>query len=452
VTGAPATDAGSRPPGLVLRLLQRVVDVQADELRALFWSCGYFFCLLSSYYIVRPLREEMGVAGGVRNLQWLFTGTLVAMLLVHPPFAALVAKLPRRRFVAIAYRFFLVNLLLFFVLLTLIPPKQAIWVGRVFFVWTSVFNLFVVSVFWGVMADVFTTPQGKRLFGFISLGGTLGGIIGSGVTAQLAPRVGPVNLLLASAALIEMAAVCVRRLGTSARASGGAVGAAPSDEPVIGGGVLAGVTHVARSPYLLGICLYMLLFTFGSTVLYFQQAELAERTYGDPGARTAFFARIDLAVNGLTLLVQALLTGRIIKLLGFAGTMSLLPALSVLGFLALGTANTLAVLVVFQVLRRAGEFAVARPTREVLYIVVSREDKYKAKNLIDTFVYRAGDQIGAWSYRLLAAGGLGATGISLVAAPLAAAWLMIAMWLGRRHDALARGPLPLPATVAPALR
>jgi ATP:ADP antiporter, AAA family len=423
------------PPGPGLRLLRRVVEVRSEEVPALLWSGAYFFALLAAYFVIRPLREEMGVAGGVANLPWLFTGTLVAMLLVHPPFAALVARLPRRRFVAVAYRFFLANLLAFFALRHLLPAEQQIWLGRVFFVWTSVFNLFVVSVFWGFMADVFTAAQGTRLFGFISVGGTLGGLAGSTLTAVLATRIGPTSLLLLSAALLEAAAQCAGRLGRVAARMPRPAGAPPPPPPdaVIGGSALAGISHVARSPYLLGICAYMLLFTVGSTVLYFQQAGFASALPG-PAERTAFFARLEQYVQVLTLLVQAFLTGRIIRLLGVTATLALLPALSIAGFTALGAAHTLAVFVAFQVLRRAGEFAVAKPTREVLYTVMSREDKFKAKHLIDTFVYRAGDQAGAWSYALIAAAGVGAAGIAFLAAPFAVVWLGIAVWLGRRHE------------------
>jgi len=327
-----------------------------------------------------------------------------------------------------------------------LPPEQTVWVGRAFFIWTSVFNLFVISVFWSVMADSWSTPQGKRLFGFIGFGGTLGGIVGSSVTALLAPRLGVVNLLIVSAVLLELSTHAMRRVTSVAAAAAPSpmAGAArANEERVIGGSIFAGVTHVARSPYLLGICAYMLLFTFGSTVLYLQQAGIAERTFTDSGIRTAFFARIDLAVNILTLVTQIFLTGRIVKLLGVPLTLTLLPALSVIGFLALGGMPVIAVFVVFQVLRRAGEFAVARPTRELLYIVVPREDKYKAKNLIDTFVYRAGDQIAAWSTAGLIALGLTMAGVAFIAAPMAALWLLIGWWLGKQQEAKAREVPPI---------
>jgi AAA family ATP:ADP antiporter len=399
----------------------------------------------------------MGIAGGVRNLPWLFTGTLVAMLLLHPPFAALVSRLPRLRFVSITYRFFMLNLLIFFVLLKFSTEAQNIWVGRAFFVWISVFNLFIVSVFWAFMADTYDIRQGKRLFGFIGVGGTLGGILGSLITATLAGPVGPVNLLLISVVLLELGVLAVRRLarisdgwgappalgaaGGSAGANGdagNAAAAAGSDrETPIGGSFLAGITHVMRSPYLLGIVAYMLLYTITATFLYFQQAEIVAATFDDRAVRTSFFARLDLLVNILTVGTQLFLTGRIIKLLGVAVTLAILPIMVMIGFTGLGLMPTLAVLATIQVLRRSTNFAVARPTRETLYTILPREDKYKAKNFIDTFVYRGGDQIGAWSYALMGWLGLTMVGIAFATVPLAGVWLLVAFWLGRRQTELA---------------
>src|SRR5499426_1688509 len=235
-----------REPNKVLRLLNRMIDVRPAELRALGWSWLYIFSVLSSYYILRPIRDEMGVAGGVENLQCLFTGTLVGMILVNPPFAALVARLPRVRFIAITYRFFMVNLLIFIVLLHFATGEQHIWVGRVFFIWTSVFNLFVVSVFWALMVDVFDAEQGKRLFGFIAAGATLGGIAGSSITASLAKDVSATYLLLGSAVLLEAAVFSVRRLARLSETLHQQP-AAQSGESLIGGQVLSGLTHAFKS-------------------------------------------------------------------------------------------------------------------------------------------------------------------------------------------------------------
>jgi AAA family ATP:ADP antiporter len=445
---------GHAERGTLWRVLRKAVDVRANEVRALVLSFVYYFFVLSSYYIIRPIRDDMGVAGGVENLPWMFTGTLVAMLIANGLFAALVAKFSRRRFIPIAYRFFILNLLIFFVLLTVISRDHQIWVGRSFYIWTSVFNLFVVSVFWAFMADIFSTDQGKRLFGFISVGGTLGGIVGAAVTALLVQRVGAVILLLFSAVLLELSAQCVRFFPSAfegSRDSEREKRKAAAEEAPIGGGIWSGVIHDLRSPYLLGICAYMLLYAITSTLLYFQQANIAAQVFTDRGARTAFFAQIDLLVNVLTIFVQAFLTGRLLKWLGVGITLAILPALSVIGFTGMGFMPTLSLLVIFLVLRRAGNFAIARPAREVLFTVVSREDKYKAKSFIDTFIYRAGDQIGAWSTPALGWMGLGMAGVSFVAAPLAAIWLLISLWLGRQQVLMTRRhhqpePTPTPPT------
>jgi ATP:ADP antiporter, AAA family len=415
--------------GSVYRLLKRLIDVRPAEMRALGWSWLYIFCVLSSYYILRPIRDEMGVAGGVENLQWLFTGTLLGMIVVNPPFAALVAKLPRVRFIAITYRFFIANLLIFILLLHLATAEQHIWVGRLFFIWTSVFNLFVVSVFWALMVDVFDSEQGKRLFGFIAAGATLGGIAGSSITASLAKDVPATYLLLGSALLLEAAVFSVRRLARLSDALRQRP-APQSGESLIGGNILSGLTHAFKSPYLINVSLYILLFAITSTFLYFQQADIARQSFADRGARTAFFARVDLWVNVLTLGAQLFLTGRVLRAVGVGLTLAILPALSILGFGTLVMTPTIAVLVVYQVLRRAGNFAFARPSRELLFTVVPREDKYKAKSFIDTVIYRTGDQAGAWSYAVLAYLGLAMTGISIVAVPISIAWLLNGLWLG----------------------
>lgn len=434
---SPAGGSGAEG-GLAHRRLNRMLDVRPEENLALAWSWLYIFSVLSSYYIIRPIRDEMGVAGGVENLQWLFTGTLIGMVLVNPPFAALVTKLPRARFISVTYRFFIANLLLFALLLKIASAEQNIWVGRIFFIWTSVFNLFVVSVFWALMVDVFNSEQGKRLFGFISAGATLGGIVGSSLTAALAQHVPSTYLLLGSAVLLEVAVFSVRhlsRLSEALRLRPTARG----EEAAIGGRVLSGLTHAFKSPYLVNVGVYILLYAITSTFLYFQQAEIARHSFASRGARTTFFAQVDLLVSTLTLVIQLFLTGRLLRALGVGLTLTLLPALSVLGFSTLALAPTIAILVIYQVLRRAGNFAVARPTREVLFTVVPREDKYKAKSFIDTAIYRAGDQVGAWSYALLGLLGLGMTGISIAAVPISAAWLLNGLWLGRKQETLATG-------------
>jgi AAA family ATP:ADP antiporter len=383
--------------------------------------------------VIRPVRDEMGVAGGVENLAWLFFGTLIGMLLVHPVFTALVVRLPRRRFVPLIYRFFILNLVVFFVIFRAVDPAQAVWVGRVFFIWTSVFNLFVVSVFWSLVTDVFEPAQSERLFGLVAVGGTLGAVLGSTITAAFVHVVGTGSLLLVSALLLEIAAWAARGLdGQSPQLAR----TQPQQAAVIGGGVLDGVRHVARSPYLLGIAAIMLLFTITTTFLYFQQAAIVAQMFGsDRAGRTRLFANIDLAVNVLTLATQIFVTGRLFGWLGIGLTLALLPVMTLVGFSILAVAPVLSVLVVFQVVRRAANFAVQRPAREVLYTTLPRTEKYKAKNFNDTFVYRLGDQLGAWSYTGIAWLGLAIPGLALTMVPVSIAWLLLALWLGSRHRA-----------------
>jgi AAA family ATP:ADP antiporter len=416
-------------------LLTRVVNVKPGEAVALLWSFAYFFSLLCSYYILRPLRDEMGILGGVNKLQWVFTGTFLAMLIAVPIFGALAARLPRRRLLPLVYYFFVLNLLIFFGLFK--SDIATASVARAFFIWVSVFNLFVVSVFWTFMADLFTNEQARRLFGFVAAGGSAGAIVGPFLTASLAAPLGIINLLLISALFLLLAIVCIHRLSRWAAENVQASTAqANTSEVPIGGGVLDGVKLVFRSPYLLGICVYIWLYTTLSTFLYFEQAHIVADAFSESASRTQLFAYMDLAVNTLTVIGQVLLTARIIARFGMAITLALIPAAVALGFLVLAAFPVLAVLVVFQVIRRAGNFAIARPSREILFTVVAREEKYKSKNFIDTVVYRGGDAFSGWVFTGLAGAGLGLSGIALVAAPLALVWLYTGVALGRKQEIL----------------
>lgn len=431
---------GAPPPGgggPAYRLLRRFLDVRPEEVAALGWSWLFVFSILFAYYVLRPLRDAAGVEGGVNNLPWLFTGTLLAMLAANPCFAALVRRLPRERFIALTYRFFMLNLVLFAVLLAWTEGTARLWVDRAFFIWISVFNLFVVSVFWAFIVDVFDHEQGKRLFGFLAAGATIGALSGSSLTSGLAELVPGFWLLAASILLLELAVFAVHRLSRISEAFRHAPAQAQAEKAPIGGGILTGLTHTLRSPYLLNLSLFMLLYSVTSTFLYFQQAHIAATAFSDRAARTEFFANIDLLVNVLTLVLQVFLTGEIMKRLGVGWTLAVLPLCGFLGFGLLALSPVIAVIVAAQVLRRVSNFALARPTREVLFTVLSREDKYKAKNFIDTVVYRTGDQIGSWSYAGLAAMGLGIAGVAIVALPLSLAWLANALWLGRRQEELA---------------
>ncbi len=426
-------------------LIGRTMAVNHHELRALGWAFSYFFALLCSYYIIRPMRDEMGIAGGVEHLQWMFSGTFLAMLAVVPFFGWVTRRWVTRRFLPYTYAFFIANLLIFFVLFQ--TNLTHAHVARAFFIWVSVYNLFIVSVFWSFMADTFSNEQAKRLFGVIAAGGTAGALAGPLLTTVLVVHVGPVNLLPVSAALLAWTVVCIHRLiawKQSAAAISPAAGAvrdrATTDRPVekaMGGSIFAGVGLVLRSSYLAGICLLIVLFSSLATFLYFQQAQIVRDRFDDPATRTAVFAAMDFSVNAITLFFQVFLTGRMVRKIGMGWTLALIPLLLMIGFLALGAAPVLAVIVVVQVLRRAGNYAVMRPAREMLYVVLSREEKYKAKNFIDTVVYRGGDAVSAWVYAGLQGAGLAASRIALAAVPLAGIWAWVSFKLGKRQERMA---------------
>lgn len=431
----------NRPPSDRLhRWLQRWVKVEPDELRTLLWSFLYFFSLLCGYYILRPMRDAMGIAAGEDQLQWLFTGTFVVMLAAVPLFGWVASRFPRRRFLPYVYYFFIAHILVFYGMFRV--GVEDVYVARAFFIWASVFNLFVVSVFWSFMADIFTHPQAKRLFGFIAAGGTTGALAGPALTAWLAVPVGEVNLLLLSAAFLGLAILCIHRLVAwrTRRADADPVRDDRQTDRAMGGGIFAGIRLVLRSPYLLGICAFMLLFTTLSTFLYFQQAQIVGDSFASSAERTAVFAMIDLAVNALTILIQIFLTARLVGSLGIGKTLALIPLLLGVGFFVLGFAPVLAVLLVVQVLRRAGDYSITRPAREMLYVVLGREEKYKAKNFIDTMVYRGGDAVSAWAFAGLKAMGLGLGAIAWIAVPIALLWVWLALKLGRQQERLAAKP------------
>jgi AAA family ATP:ADP antiporter len=425
--------------------LKRLVNVEPEEIRALLWSFGYFFALLCSYYIVRPMRDEMGIAGGVEHLQWLFTGTFLAMLAAVPLFGWVASRYPRKRFLPLVYLFFIACLLLFFGLFR--SGLTHVWVARGFFIWSSVFNLFIVSVFWSFMTDLFSDAQAKRLFGFIAAGGTGGALAGPALTATLAIPLGPTNLLLISAAGLALAMLCIQRLlawreGLDPKQAAVVATSAETvyddEECGLGGGALAGLKLIAGSPYLLGICLLILLYTTLSTFLYFQQAQIIRASFSDPAQRTTVFAAMDFATNALTLVGQVFLTSRIVKAFGLGWALALVPLLLAAGFLLIGFAPLLAVLVVVQVGRRAGNYAIMKPAREMLFVVLSQEEKYKAKNVIDTVIYRSGDVLSAWAYTGLQALGFGLSAIAFIAVPVAGGWAWICYRLGRMQEVRAK--------------
>jgi AAA family ATP:ADP antiporter len=421
------------------RWLSQAVPATPEERAAALWSFAYFFTLLASYYVLRPLRDQMGIAGAIKTLPWLFTATFVTLLAAQPLYGALVARLPRSRFIPIVYHFFAANLALFWLLLTLDIEK--VIVARVFFVWVSVFNLFAVAVFWSFMADLFTSEQGKRLFGFIGAGGTAGALLGPIITIGLSVPLGPTNLLIAALVLLEMAVICVHRLEGSANARQGP----HPDERRVGGSAFAALPELIRSPYLLGVGAWVSLLSFGATILYFAQANIVAATVHGAAEQTRIFASIDLAVGLLTLATQVFATGQLLKRFGTGATAAALPAVYVAGFAALAIAPTLIVIVVVQVAQRWMNFAIANPARQVFFTVVAREEKYKAKNLIDVVIYRGSDALYGWVYDSLQAIGLKLGAIALCALPVVGGWWLLSTALGRAQE---RRAVQLAAAVA----
>ena len=410
------------------RWLRRVMPATPQERAAALWSFAYFFALLAGYYVLRPLRDQMGIAGGVKNLPWLFTATFVTLLVAQPLYGALVARLPRARFIPIVYHFFVANLVLFWVLLTFdIAP---VVIARVFFVWVSVFNLFAVAVFWSFMADLFSSEQGKRLFGFIGAGGKAGALLGPIITIWLSVPLGPVNLMIVAAIFLELAVFCIYRLE---RAAVTHAGPKASDEN-IGGSAFAAIPELVRSPYILGIGLWVALLSYAATILYFEQAHIVSEAVKSAGSQTRIFASIDLAVSILTLITQVLLTGQLLKRVNTGVAAAVLPAVYIVGFAVLAAMPTLIVVMTVQVVQRWMNFAIANPARHLFFTVVTREEKYKAKNLVDVVVYRGSDALSGWIFDSLQALGLKLGAIALCSLPVVAGWFALSLVLGRAHE------------------
>jgi ATP:ADP antiporter, AAA family len=429
---------------MLKQLILKFTGVREREFQATVLSGLLFFVILCGYYMVRSLREEMGLAGGVRNLPWLYLANLGVMLALAPVFGAVATRWARRTFVPGVYLFFMSNMLIFYVLMNTLPASAEIMLGRVFYIWISVYNMWAVSLFWAYLADGFGLERSKRLFGFIAVGGTLGAIVGSGYTALLVDVVGRANIVLVSAAFMLAAALIFRRLGlllgftdTPATSSEKSAEGPPVASQPDRGNAWSGIKEFVTTPYLLAIGLYLFLFTLASTFLYFEQAEIVSAAAVTREARAQIFARIDLWVNLLTLAGQVFLTGRLISAWGVGKVLLILPVITVVGFTVLGFAPILSVLIVFQVLRRAGNYAFAKPARETLYTILDRDQKYKAKSFIDTFVYRGGDMLGAAAFAALGGLGLGLSGIAFVAASPALIWGAVGIYLGNKQNQLA---------------
>jgi AAA family ATP:ADP antiporter len=440
--------------------LRKLVSVNTSEIKALLISCLYFFLVLCAYYIFRPIRNEMTIANGVANIQWLLMLAMLVLFAVMPIFGWITGRFKTKQFMSYCTLFFASNLLIFFVLFNV--PERPIWVSRAFFVWVNVFNMFIVSLFWSFMNDVYSKGQSKRLFAFIAAGGTVGALTGPIITNLLVDHVGISYLLLISAVVLASSIFCINWLASwenedfidpsekillaqGIYITNSAETAKPTAHTVrnesLKGSVWDGLLLLIKSPYLIGICLFVALYSIALTFVMIHQAELIEISYHDPIERTKLFSLIDLASSGIALLIQIFVTTHLIRWLGFRATLMMIPVGITIGFALMAANPVLMVMITLTVFRRAGDYSIMKPAREMLFTVVSREEKYRAKNFIDTAILRTGDTSSAWLHTGAKALGASATAIPMIGVGMGIVWCTVAYWLGTQYNKLSEQPL-----------
>jgi AAA family ATP:ADP antiporter len=422
-------------------LLGTIFGVRRGEFVAVAWSFAYFFFVLSSYYIIRPVREEMGVGSGPNTIPYLFIATFVTMIFATSAFGWVASRYPRRVFLPWVYLFFIANMLIFWAVFSQVrgAGDDYVWLGRVFFVWVSIFNLFVVSVFWSFMADIYTREQGRRLFGLITSGGSIGALIGGVATSTLVTSIGFQNLLPISAALLLAAVFCIGRLKDWVHQEHeDEIDQTVESKQPLGGSALAGLTHLMSSKYFLAIALLSVIASLLGTALYMFRAELIETAILSPDARTQFFSNMNIAQNALALIAQMFLVKQVVTRFGIGRSLALFPLASIIGFAILAMEPTLMAVAVLDVVRRGLGFGFAKPSTDMLYSVVTPEEKYKTKNAIDTAVYRGGDVVGTWTIKILSTIGMGMAAISVFMLPFAVVSAIVALWLGRDYKRRAK--------------
>jgi len=436
------------PPPLA-RLFKSVAAVEPYEVKAVILSLLYFFFLFGSYSVVKPVRDAMGTVYGVAHLQELFTATLLASLVFAPLYSGLASRIKLSSFLPWVYGLVALTILIFYALFASVQYQDR-WVAAGFYVWVSTFNMLVISVFWTFMADIFSRTQAKRIFGFVAAGGTLGGIVGPAIATLLATRIGNNNLLLISATGFGATAVLVRMLAHEKQKllSVGVEVQRTSLEHRLKGSPFDGFRLLLRSRYLLLLALFLLLMTWISTIVYFQLGELITKAFSSREARTQAYGMIDLTVNSIAIVIQLFGTGRIVERFGISTGLLLNPIIMVIAFLAIAFSPVLLILGGMQIIRRVAEYAVAKPTREMLFTVVDQESRYKAKNVIDTVVYRFGDFSSAWVSSLILPHGV--AGLAIFGAITSAIWFPIAYLLGRRYESVRSGEIVGGAATTPA--
>ncbi|WP_394240379.1 NTP/NDP exchange transporter [Halopseudomonas laoshanensis] len=418
--------------------LQHLFNVRREEIWPVLLAANFFFCVLTALMVLRPARESLGMQGGIEAVRWLFIGTALITLSLNPLFGLLVSRLRRMQFISVTYLFFVCSLLTFYLIMLLSPQVIGVVTGQIFYVWFSVFNLFATMLFWALMADRFSLDQGKRFFGLIAVGGTCGAIFGPWLASMLASPLGtPALLLIASGFLLLALAAAWGISRIQPEQSAATVTATVAADERIGGSAWEGFNAVFRSSYLLGITGYVLILAVMATFIYFTKLQMVAGQNAGLDSRTTLFAQIDLITQIATLVMQVVVAGHLMKRVGVPVTLALLPLTALLGFVGLALVGSLAALIVFEASFRAVQRAIMRPGRETLFTVVRREDKYKAKAFIDTFVYRGGDVAGAQVEGLLGRLGMGLAAVASVAVPLALVWAVLALWLGRTQRRIA---------------
>ncbi len=409
------------------KAIEKLFGVRASEVGPALLCALCYFLVLFAWFIIRPVRDQVGLAGGVENLNWLFLATLGVTLAATPVYGALAHSLSRGRFIAAVYLIFVCTLALFGGAFYTADAAAQVWIGRAFYIWASVLNLFLIAVFTALMVDVWTLDGSRRVFGLIAMGGTLGAIAGSALTSILAARVDTPGLLAISCAIFLTAATLMilvqRRFARTESAT------PERRSPLSPSAAYDGISLVLKSPYLLAVCAFMLCLTILSSFLYFEKMRIVEHAIEAAPARRALFAQINLGTQSLTLLAQIFLTAHSLRRLGVTITLLIMPLVTLLGFFALALAPVLAVVVVFEIVRGASNYAFTKPARETLFTVLSKDEKYKAKGFIDTFVYRSGDALGALSDKAVTTW-IAPGAVPWIAMGVAGIWGAVAVFLG----------------------
>jgi AAA family ATP:ADP antiporter len=420
------------PSGLA-RVLKSVAVAEPHEVRAVVLSMLFFFLLFGSYSIVKPVRDAMGTVYGMANIQELFTGTFIASFICAPFYSWLASRIKLSTFLPCVYGFVAASIVAFYALFQAAGTDDRFEAAS-FYIWVSTFNILIISVFWTFMADIFSRSQAKRLFGFVAAGGTIGGIVGPLLATVLVKSLGNNNLMLISALGFALTAVLVRMLAAEKRrmVEAGVDAQKTTLDRRLAGNPFDGFTLLFRSPYLLLLALFLLLMTWISTIVYIQLGDLITKAFDSREARTQAYATIDLLVNTAAVFIQLFGTGRLISRFGVTTGLLVNPIIMVVAFLAVLLSPVLMVLGGIQVLRRVAEYAIAKPTREMLFTVVDQESKYKAKNVIDTVVYRFGDVSSAWVSSFVLP--FGVAGMAIFGAIVSLIWFPIACMLGKRYE------------------